>query len=321
MAADMTQTPPSAPGTGPGAQPQPGGKPGGTGRGTGGERSRRFGEAGATLNVFGTGFMAVWAIMVLGPVLWVVLGAFKNTSELNGSAWSWPHHFGFDAFSRAWHTGISTYLKDTVIVLVFSVTLTMLFGAMAAYVLARFEFRGNRFIYYLFVSGVMLPVYLALVPLFFQVSKLHMLNTYQGLILVYVAFSMPFTVFFLHSFFRTLPSAVYEAALIDGASHTRAFFQVMLPMAKPGLISVGIFNILGQWNQYLLPVVLMQSQHGEAPHYMLSQGLVSLMVAQGYSGDFPALFAGMTIAMLPVMAVYLSFQRQVQAGLTAGTLK
>jgi N-acetylglucosamine transport system permease protein len=114
---------------------------------------------------------------------------------------------------------------------------------------------------------------------------------------------------------------VYEAALIDGASHTRAFFQVMLPMAKPGLISVGIFNILGQWNQYLLPVVLMQSQHGEPQKYMLSQGLVSLMVAQGYSGDFPALFAGMTIAMLPVMAVYLSFQRQVQAGLTAGTLK
>jgi N-acetylglucosamine transport system permease protein len=204
---------------------------------------------------------------------------------------------------------------------VFSVTLTMLFGAMAAYVLARFEFPGNRFIYYLFVSGVMLPVYLALVPLFFQVSKLHMLNTYQGLVLVYVAFSMPFTVFFLHAFFRTLPSAVFEAALIDGASHTRAFFQVMLPMAKPGLISVGIFNVLGQWNQYLLPVVLMQSQHGEPPHYMLSQGLVSLMVAQGYSGDFPALFAGMTIAMLPVMAVYLSFQRQVQAGLTAGTLK
>src|SRR5256885_1612373 len=155
MAADMTQTPPTTPGASgtSGTPGTPGGKPGHTG-----ERSRRFGETGATLNVFGTGFMAVWAIMVVGPVLWVVLGAFKNTSELNGSAWSWPHHFSFDAFSRAWHTGISTYLKDTVIVLVFSVTLTMLFGAMAAYVLARYEFRGNRFIYYLFVSGVMLPV-------------------------------------------------------------------------------------------------------------------------------------------------------------------
>ena len=285
------------------------------------QKQKNFGESGGVLNVFGNGFLALWALIIIGPIFWVVLGSFKNDAEIGGSAWSWPSHWSFAAFGRSWDKGIGGFLGNTVIVLVFSVTLTMLFGAMAAYVLARFEFPGNRFIYYLFVSGVMLPVYLALVPLFFQVSKLHMLNTYQGLILVYVAFSMPFTVFFLHSFFRTLPSAVYEAALIDGASHTRAFFQVMLPMAKPGLISVGIFNILGQWNQYLLPVVLMQSQHGEAPHYMLSQGLVSLMVAQGYSGDFPALFAGMTIAMLPVMAVYLSFQRQVQAGLTAGTLK
>jgi N-acetylglucosamine transport system permease protein len=308
MAADTTRTTPdssSAPG-----------RPAG-----GGDRRRRFGESGATLNVFGTGFLVLWALLVLGPVIWVILGAFKNSGELNGSAWSWPHEWSVDSFRRAWSTGISTYLRDTVVVMAFSVTLTMLFGAMAAYVLARFQFRGNRFIYYLFVSGVMLPVYLALVPLFFQVSKLHMLNTYQGLVLVYVAFSMPFTVFFLHAFFRTLPSAVFEAALIDGASHTRAFFQVMLPMAKPGLISVGIFNILGQWNQYLLPVVLMQSQHGEDAHQMLSQGLVTLMVNQGYSGDYPALFAGMTIAMIPVLVVYLSFQRQVQAGLTAGTLK
>jgi N-acetylglucosamine transport system permease protein len=260
--------------------------------------------------------------MIIGPIFWVVLGAFKNDAEIGGSAWSWPSHWSFAAFGRSWDKGIGGFLGNTVIVLVFSVTLTMLFGAMAAYVLARYEFRGNRFIYYLFVSGVMFPVYLALVPLFFQVNNLHMLNKYQGLILVYVAFSMPFTVFFLHSFFRTLPSAVFEAALIDGASHTRAFFQVMVPMAKPGLISVGIFNVLGQWNQYILPVVLMQRQRGQSSaHEMLSQGLVNLQLSQGYAGDFPALFAGMTIAMVPVLVVYLSFQRQVQAGLTAGTLK
>lgn len=168
----------------------------------------------------------------------------------------------------------------------------------------------------------MFPIYLALVPLFFQVNNFHMLNTYTGLGLAYIAFSLPFTVFFLHAFFQTLPTAVHEAAFVDGCSHTRAFFQVMLPMAKPGLISVGIFNVLGQWNQYLLPVVLMQRQRGDTEaHQMLTQGLVNLLAAQGYAGDLPALFAGMTIAMLPMLAVYLSFQRQVQAGLTAGTLK
>jgi N-acetylglucosamine transport system permease protein len=149
-----------------------------------------------------------------------------------------------------------------------------------------------------------------------------MLNTYQGLILVYVAYSMPFTVFFMHSFFRTLPTAVHEAAMIDGCSHSRAFFQIMLPIAKPGLLSVGIFNVLGQWNQYILPLTLMQKQSGTDPdRSVLTQGLVNLMLQQGYNGDMPALFAGMTIAMLPVLAVYLSFQGQVQSGLTAGTLK
>jgi N-acetylglucosamine transport system permease protein len=287
------------------------------------DRQTRFAEEGRVLNLFSHGFLAVWALLIIFPIAWVVLGAFKNDAEIGGSAWSWPSHWSFDSFSRAWSKGhIGSFFGNTVIVLIFSVTLTMLFGSMAAYVLARYEFRGNRFIYYLFISGVMFPVYLALVPLFFQVNNLHMLNTYQGLILVYTAFSMPFTVFFLHSFFRTLPTAVFEAALLDGASHTRAFFQVMVPMAKPGLLSVGIFNVLGQWNQYLLPVVLMQRQRGQTEaKQMLSQGLVNLQLSQGYAGDFPALFAGMTIAMIPVLVVYLSFQRQVQAGLTAGTLK
>ncbi|MFF1401053.1 carbohydrate ABC transporter permease [Streptomyces sp. NPDC058287] len=286
------------------------------------ERQRNFGDEGRVLNVFSHGILALWAFMIIFPLLWVVLGSFKTDAEIGSSAWSWPMHWSFDAFGRAWSKGIGGYFANTLIVLAMSVTGTMLLGAMAAYVLARYEFRGNRVVYYCFVAGAMFPVYLALVPLFFQVNNLHMLNSYTGLALVYIAFSLPFTVFFLHAFFRTLPSAVHEAAFVDGCSHTRAFFQIMMPMAKPGLISVGIFNILGQWNQYLLPVVLMQRQRGDSEaHQMLTQGLVNLLAEQGAAGDYPALFAGMTIAMLPVLAVYLSFQRQVQSGLTSGTLK
>jgi N-acetylglucosamine transport system permease protein len=286
------------------------------------DRMSRFAEGGGVLNVFSHGFLAVWAAMILLPLLWIVLSAFKNNAEIGGSAWSWPGHWSFGAFGRAWDKGIGDFFLNTVIVMVFSVPLTMLFGAMAAYVLARYEFPGNRLLYFLFVGGMMFPPYLALVPLFFMINNLGMLNTYQGLILVYIAFSMPFTVFFMHSFFRTLPTAIHEAAMIDGCSHSRSFFQIMLPMAKPGLISVGIFNVLGQWNQYILPLTLMQQQSSSDPdRSMLAQGLVNLALQQGYSGDFPALFAGMTIAMLPVLVVYLSFQRQVQAGLTAGTLK
>lgn len=285
-------------------------------------RDERFADSGGVLNVFSHGFLVLWTILIILPLAWIVLGSFKTNAEIGGTAWSWPSHWSFGAFSRAWDKGVGGYLLHTVVVLVFSVTLTMLLGSMAAYVLARYEFRGNRLIYYFFVAGAMFPVYLALVPLFFMLKNLDMLNTYQGLILVYVAYSMPFTVFFMHSFFRTLPTALHEAAMIDGCSHTRAFFQIMLPIAKPGLISVGIFNVLGQWNQYILPLTLMQKQSGtDSDHSVLTQGLVNLMFQSGYKNDMPALFAGMTIAMLPVLVVYLSFQRQVQAGLTAGTLK
>ncbi|WP_345697070.1 carbohydrate ABC transporter permease [Kitasatospora terrestris] len=301
-------------------------------RGTGSkpaqDRTQRFGEGGGVLNVFSHGFLAVWAILIVLPLGWVVLGSFKTDSQINGSAWSWPAAFHFDAFGRAWEKGIGGFFMNTIIVLLGSVTLTMLLGSMAAYVLARYEFKGNKVIYYLFVAGSMFPVYLALVPLFFMVRNLGEispylgLNSYAGLILVYVAYSLPFTVFFMYSFFRTLPTAVHEAAMLDGCSHARAFFQIMVPMAKPGLISVGIFNILGQWNQYILPVTLMQpTTAGEADHSMLAQGLVNLALQSGYKSDAPALFAGMTIAMLPVLVVYLSFQRQVQAGLTSATLK
>jgi len=284
--------------------------------------ARDDGNGGRALNVFSHGFLIVWAIMIVFPLCWILLSAFKNNGEIGASAWSWPSHWSFGAFDRAWHKGIGDYFANTVIVMIFSVPLTMLFGSMVAYVLARYEFPGNRFFYYLFVGGAMFPYFLALVPLFFMVKNLGMLNTYQGLILVYIAYSLPFTTFFMHSFFKTLPTAVHEAAVLDGASHTRTFFQVMVPMAKPGLLSVGIFNVLGQWNQYILPVTLMQQQSStDKDHSMLAQGLVNLALQQGYSGDYPALFAGMVIAMLPVLVVYLSFQRQVQAGLTAGTLK
>ena len=281
-------------------------------------------ERGAgVLNVFSHGFLVLWALMIVFPVGWAVLGGFKNNTEITSSAWSWPAQWRWENFGRAWsRAGIGEYLLNTVIVLVPSVLLTMLLGSMAAYVLARYEFPGNRVLYYMFLAGTMFPVYLALVPLFFVVRNLGMLNTFHGLILVYVAYSLPFTVFFMHAFFRTLPTPIAEAGFIDGCGHAGLFFRVMLPMAKPGLISVGIFNVLGQWNQFLLPITLMQPQGpGDPQRFVLAQGLADLAVSQGYAADWPALFAGMTIAMVPVLVVYLAFQRQVQAGLTAGTLK
>jgi N-acetylglucosamine transport system permease protein len=158
---------------------------------------------------------------------------------------------------------------------------------------------------------------MALAPLFGIAQALNLLDSFVGLILIYIAYSLSFTVFFLVAFFRTLPHEIEEAATVDGAGHLRRFFQVMMPMAKSGLISITIFNIVGQWNQYLLPVVIMQSES----KYVLTQGIANISVSAGYQAEWGQLFAALTLSILPMIVVYAIFQRQIQAGLTAGAVK
>jgi N-acetylglucosamine transport system permease protein len=265
--------------------------------------------------------LGVWALVVIAPLLWTMLASFKSNTEIFiGSPFALPESFSFDSFGRAWtRAHVGRYFLNSVFVVACSTAGTMLLGSMAAYVLARYRFFGNRIIYYMFVSGLAFPVFLALVPLFLVVRELGLLNTYHGLILVYIAYSLPFTVFFLAAFFKTLPNSVAEAAIIDGASHTRLFFQVMMPMAKPGLISITIFNIIGQWNQYLLPVALMQGE-GDS-RYMLTQGIARIQIAAGYEADWAAMFAALTLSILPMIVVYAIFQRQIQQGMTSGAVK
>ncbi|HZM80947.1 MAG TPA: carbohydrate ABC transporter permease [Candidatus Limnocylindrales bacterium] len=269
-------------------------------------------------NVAPQSFLVIWGLMTALPLVWVFASGFKSDAEILNHPWGLPAQLRFDNFARAWtHGHIGQYFLNSAIVLLVSLTLTMLLGSTAAYALARYTFPGNRLIYFTFVGGMMFPVFLALVPLFFVVKQSGLLNTLPGLMIVYTAYSLPFTVFFLSAFFRTLPTAVAEAAMIDGCGPFAMFFRVMLPMARPGMISVAIFNLLGQWNQYLLPVVLVTKED----KYVLAQGLAALAVNEGYRGDYSRLFAGLSLAIIPVLVVYAVFQRQVQSGLTAGQMK
>jgi N-acetylglucosamine transport system permease protein len=264
--------------------------------------------------------LLLWALLVIVPLLSTFLGAFKSSDQiLNGKPWEVPHHWSLGAYGRAWNTAhVGRYLFNTIVIVGFSTFGTMLLGSMAAYVLARYTFRGNRFIYLMFVSGMTFPVFLALVPLFSMVKNMGMLFTYQGIILVYIAYSLPFTVFFMAAFFRTLPTSVAEAAMIDGAGHAKVFFRVMLPMAKSGLVSITIFNIIGQWNQYLLPVVLLS---GDPNKWVLTQGIAQINTNAGGVADWSGLYAALSLAIIPVIVVYVIFQRQIQSGLTAGAVK
>jgi N-acetylglucosamine transport system permease protein len=262
--------------------------------------------------------LVIWSVLVIVPFLWVVLSSFKTTKEILASPFSLPAHWSFDNYVNAWtDAGIRDFFLNTVIVVGSALVLVMLLGAMCAYVLARFKFFGARFIYYMMLAGLTFPIFLAIVPLFFILRNAGLLNTLPGLIMVYVAFALPFTVFFLYAFFKSLPDEVYEAALMDGAGDWRAFFQIMLPMARPGMATVAIFNFLGLWNQFLLPVALNTDQR----RYVLTQGMAEFASQAGYAVDFGALFAAVVITVVPVLIVYLIFQRRLEGSVSQGTFR
>ena len=274
---------------------------------------------GKTITYLILGF---WGVIVIFPMLWSIMTSFKTDQEIFFSPWALPKTLVFDNFVRAWvKARMGAYLINTLLIIIPALLLTLLLSAMISYVLARFEFRGRMFLYYLFLLGMIFPIFLALVPLYFVMTKLRLLDTYPGLILVYVAFSLSFTTFFLTNFFRTLPKELGEAAMMDGANQYDVFFRVYLPLATPGLITMGIFNFLGQWNQYILPNTLMITNNETVTHYVLSQGLYYLQSQQFYQNDWSGLFAAVTIVMVPTLIVYLVFHDRIEAGMTAGALK
>ena len=282
---------------------------------------RRRSQVPAGEKVFGTvshGVLILWALIVVLPLLWTFMTSFKTTNQIFSSPFSLPTSFNFVNYVNAWTTaGIGSAFLNTILVVGSALVLVMILGAMCAYVLARFSFPGNRLVYYAMLAGLTFPIFLAIVPLFFTLKNFGLLNTLPGLTITYVAFALPFTVFFLFSFFKTLPDEIAEAAALDGAGEWKTFFLVMVPMAKNGLVSVLIFNFLGLWNQFLIPVAL----NTNVANYVLSQRMASFASQAGYAVDFGALFAAVVITVVPVLIVYLIFQRQLQGSVSQGTNK
>jgi N-acetylglucosamine transport system permease protein len=264
------------------------------------------------------GILILWSVIVIGPMLWTLMTSFKTTREIFSSPFSLPSSLNLQNYVNAWTTaGIGKYFLNTVLVVGSALVIVMVLGAMCAYVLARFEFPGSKAIYYLMLAGLTFPIFLAIVPLFFTLRNLGLLNTLPGLSLTYVAFALPFTVFFLFAFFKTLPYEISEAAALDGAGEWATFFMVMLPMARNGFASVAIFNFLGLWNQFLIPVAI----NTNVDNYVLSQGMAAFASQAGYAVDFGALFAAVVITVTPVLIVYIIFQRQLQGSVSQGTMK
>jgi N-acetylglucosamine transport system permease protein len=262
--------------------------------------------------------LLLFGLSVLLPLLWVLATSLKTTDQIFASPWSLPTTPKWDNYSHAWsEAGIGRYFGNSIIVTLSTLLLLIPSGAMAAYVFARYPFRGSKPLLGTFVGGMMFPHFLVIVPLFFMLKNIGMLDTRSGLVLVYVAYSLAFTVFVLTGFFAALPGELAEAAMIDGCGHASTFWKVMLPLAKPGLIVVGIFNAIGLWNEYSLALVLLSKDQNRT----LPIGIADLVMTQHYESDWGALFAGLVIVMVPVMAVYWIFRDKIHETMLAGAIK
>ncbi len=262
--------------------------------------------------------LVFYALIVTYPMLWLIVASLKSSYELFDNPWAMPASPQWGNYVNAWtQAGIGQCFVNSVFVTAVSMFFILLIGSMAAYALARFVFWGRDALYSGFTAGMMFPVFLGIVPLFLLLNRLHMTDNYFGLIIVYIAYSLPFTVFILTGFFKTLPHELAEAGQIDGCSQFTVFWRIMLPLAKPGLVAAGIFNFFGIWNEYPLALVIISSNELRT----LPLGIANLMMVQQYQTDWGALFAGLVIVMVPILLVYLLFQRQITEGLTAGALK
>jgi ABC-type glycerol-3-phosphate transport system permease component len=267
--------------------------------------------------------LVAYALWVLFPMVWVAYSSLKPDAAIFRDTFALPalDDLRFDNYGRAWtEAHFGDYVFNSVFITVTSVTLIVLLGAMTAYALARFYHPWGQVTFWLFLAGLMIPAQLAMVPLFFQLRELGLLNTRLGLILVYTANGLPFAVFILAGFFRSLPRTLFEAAVIDGCSEAAAFWRVMLPLARPGLVTVAIFQVIGVWKEYFFAFMLTGGDV-EGGARTLPLGLANLSITAQYRTDYGMLFAGIMLVTLPILLLYALLQRQIVKGVTAGALK
>ncbi|MFD0692942.1 carbohydrate ABC transporter permease [Paenibacillus sp. GCM10027628] len=264
--------------------------------------------------------LVVWSVCVLYPLIWTILSSLKDNQQFFvGKPWALPKlPLIWANFSYVWGKyNFGHNFMNSLVVTVVSTVLGVLLSATTAYVIARFTFRGNGLLYYSYLSYMMIPTFLGIIPLFFLLNDLHLTNNLFGLILVYAITAVPFAVFVLVSFFKTLPSELEEAASMDGASHYGIFFRIMLPLAKPGLMSVAIITVLNIWNEYVFALILVN----DPAKYTIPVAIAVMQGEMQYRTEWGPLFAALIISMGPTIVFYAIFQKQITGGITAGALK
>lgn len=269
--------------------------------------------------------LSFMAVSVIIPVLWVFLASLRENSEFYGNPWALPKGLYFDNFIHAWQDAdMGKYFLNSVFVTVTSLALLLVLSLPAAYVLARYRFPFKRLIRTFFMGGlfvnvsyIVVPIFLMLVGLNRGLETVFFTNNRFVLSLVYASCALPFTIYLLEGYFSNLPHAFEEAAAIDGAGPFKTMISVMLPMARPAIITVILFNFLSFWNEYIIALTLMTDNASKT----LPVGLMNLMKAQNAAAEYGKMYAGLVIVMLPTLILYIAVQKKLTEGMTLGGIK
>jgi len=260
----------------------------------------------------------LWCSFTIFALFWIILTSLKDNQALFQNVWSLPKQLHFENYSLIWNTfDLKTYFKNSLIVVPISVIFILIFATPAAYALSRAEFKGKEFLMNFFIMGIGIPIIVILIPLYFLLTSLHIIDTMFGLCIIYISVSLPFSIYLLTGFFQSFPSELEEAAAIDGCTPFQTFMRVVLPITTPGLITVSIFNFIGIWNEYLLSMTLTRDEGNR----LLSLGVYSIQNSMQYSGNWVGLFAGTVIVFLPILIFYIFMSERIMEGLTLGAVK
>lgn len=253
----------------------------------------------------------VVAAITIVPVVYVVLGGFRTNGQVSAHPVGWPspwitaNYLDVLSSSSFW-----SQVANSTIVAVGTTAMVVTLGVMAAFVLARYEFKGREALYLLFTLGLLFPVGVAILPLYLLLRDLNLLNSLLGVILPQAAFGLPVTIVILRPFIRAIPVELEDAAVIDGCSRVGFFWRILLPLSGPGLVTVGVLAFVGSWNAYLLPLLVLS----DPGSFTLPLGVAAFSTQ--YTQDTAKILAFTSLSILPALAFFLMFERRIVGGLT-----
>ena len=263
-------------------------------------------------------FVWAWVVFSFAILAWLVVAAFKRNNTVFATLWGLPDTFEGANFGDAWDLlNLTRTSLNSVLTVGGGTLLTMALAAPAAYALSRMRFRGASSLTGFFALGIAVPVHAIIIPLFLGVSKVGLANSLWGLTITYIGISVPFAVFLMTGFFRSLPTELEEAAAMEGAGPLRIFFSVMLPLARPGLVATSLIVAVGLWNEFLLALTLTFDQDKRT----IGVGLLNTFGAMRYTSNWVGLFAAVVIMLAPLIILYIWMSRRIIEGLTVGATK